>query len=237
MNALFALDEYRLIPKSQGQDEIPDDFKKKGAMIKQILSGCAICILAMISWANSSVKNEAVKREVSFEACHFRMNDPYGGTLTAMDGDKVANYYATINPKASHLFDTWIQFSCRSATDTKAFSELAGIRMTSRGWAIDPQSGYPDIKGTHTTFHSLHGKGWNGGGVTMDDTNGDEVRRIRTYGFCISHEQIALCGMVQHVGYLQHLNESVLPQVIKMLNSIEFVDDPSMESANSLSSL
>ncbi|MBN3853348.1 hypothetical protein G3N59_08170 [Paraburkholderia sp. Ac-20340] len=205
-------------------------------MIKQILVGCAICNLAMPSWANSIVHTETVKREVSVKACHFRMSDPYGGTLTENADEKLANYNAIINPKARRPFETWISFSCWGATDTSVISRLAGMRMTDKGWAIDPQSGYMSFKKAHTTFHSLHGEDWMGGGVSMDDINGDEVRRTRAYTFCIIHDQISLCGAVRYVAYLQHLNESVLPQVIKMLNSIEFVDDPSAASAHSVSS-
>ncbi|MBN3853351.1 hypothetical protein G3N59_08185 [Paraburkholderia sp. Ac-20340] len=205
-------------------------------MISRFFIVSIFTIVTTILWAKTPENIKAIEKEITVAGCRFKMIDRYNGTLTVYEEQNNANYHAVVNPTARRTFDTWIQFSCESAADAKTISLLSGMRMTPKGWAIDPQSGYPAIKGAHTKFHALHGKGWHGGGVSMDDTDGDETRRVRGYGFCIIHEQVALCGTVRHVGYLQHLNESVLPQVIKMLNSIEFVDDPSATPARPVSS-
>jgi hypothetical protein len=182
--------------------------------------GLALCLVANIVVAGQSGATQAVTREWSFDGCHFRMSDPYRGRID------IGSYIATINPKAHHPFEMWIQFTCQNPVTDKTLSELAGIKLTNKGWVLDSS---PDSIGppeTHTTFYPLHGKSWDAGGVTQDDINGDEERRVRVFAFCIPHDKLALCGVVRHVAYLSHLNESVLPQVIKLLESIEFIDAP-----------
>jgi len=84
----------------------------------------------------------------------------------------------------------------------------------------------------HIAFYPLHGKNWDGGGVTEDSINGDEDRRTRVNAFCIPHRKLALCGVVHHAAYLNHLNESVLSQVLQLLENIEFVDTPPSKLAS-----
>lgn len=98
--------------------------------------------------------------------------------------------------------------------------------MTDKGWALDPSPDNIGLKEQHTTFYPLHGKGWDGDGVTQDDVNGDERRRTRAFSFCIPHIQLALCGSMQSVAYLMCPKETTLPQVIKLLESVEFIDTP-----------
>jgi hypothetical protein len=83
-----------------------------------------------------------------------------------------------------------------------------------------------DAKALNTTLYTLHGKGWEGAGITQDQQDGDEDKRTRTFSFCLLHASRALCGTTDTVMYLAQPNESVLPQVIKLLESIEFIDAP-----------
>ncbi|HTV86150.1 MAG TPA: hypothetical protein VME63_12120 [Dyella sp.] len=161
--------------------------------------------------------------EWNFDGCHFKMADPFRGRTSGPGG---AAYFAQISPKARHPFETWIQFSCQNPVTPEIYVDRAGIRMTDKGWALDPSPDNIGLKEQHTTFYALHGKGWDGGGVTQDDINGDEKRRTRAFSFCIPHKQLALCGSIQNVAYLMWLKETTLPQVIKLLESIEFVDTP-----------
>ncbi|MBN3853349.1 hypothetical protein G3N59_08175 [Paraburkholderia sp. Ac-20340] len=206
-------------------------------MIKKILAGMAAFGISTVLCAKSPENIKYFTKEAKFSECHFKITDPYSGTLTVYEDQGTAYYNVDINKKVRRPFETRMQFSCESATDEKTISQLAGMKKTNRGWAIDQQSGYTKIKGAHTTFYSLKGKGWRGGGVSMDDINGDEGQRNRVYTFCIIHQQVALCGAVSRVAYLKHLNESVLPQVIKILNSIEFIDDLSVTTVSPVASL
>jgi hypothetical protein len=183
--------------------------------------GLTISLMTMTSMEVSSQlpATHRAEHEFSFDGCNFKFIDSYNGRKT------VASYFAIINPKAHQLFETQIQFSCNSATP-KTYLDSASIKLVNGVWSLDLSEEDPRPPSPHTTLYLLHGKGWQGAGSTQDDTDGDEDRRTQTFGFCIPHNAYALCGMAQHVGYLNHLDESVLPQVINLLESIEFIDSP-----------
>jgi hypothetical protein len=202
------------------------------------LLGVVACLTATIACAEQSKAHPVVEREVMLDGCHFKMKDPYQGQVDIDNESAVhtASYLATINPKANQPFETWIQFSCQNPVTAKTLSNYAGMKMTPNGWALDPSPEYGRLPQQHTTFYPLHGKHWDGGGVTQDQITGDEDSRRRIYAFCIPHNQLALCGVARPVAYLEHLNESVLHQVIKLLESIEFIDMPSAKPAAASSS-
>jgi len=162
---------------------------------------------------------------VTFNGCHFKMKDPYGGTLQATERSTpaLANYSAEINPSARHPFETWIQFDCENNVNISDLSKLAGVGKQNGRWVIAFNG---DAKALNTTLYTLHGKGWEGAGITQDQQDGDEDKRTRTFSFCLLHASRALCGTTDTVMYLAQPNESVLPQVIKLLESIEFIDAP-----------
>ncbi|WP_188691750.1 hypothetical protein [Silvimonas amylolytica] len=190
--------------------------------------------LSAIACAKENLASVPVMREVQFDACHFRLKDAYGGDLSATkySTPAQANYSANFHPKAKRPFETSIQFSCMNPVTPEALSDRAGIIMTSHGWALDRSPDNIGPKTQHTTFQPLNGKGWKGGGVTQDDINGDEANRRRVFAFCIPHGTVALCGVARHVAYLRKLKESVLPQTVQLLESIEFIGAPANAQAS-----
>jgi hypothetical protein len=198
------------------------------------LTATALVCVSTIACSKQPDAPQVVVREAAFDQCHFSLKDPYGGVLrtSKYSTPSVANYYATINLKFRHPFETSIRFSCQNPATAKTYSDRAGMQMTPKGWAIDPSPDNLGLKEQHTTFYPLHGQGWEGGGVTQDDINGDEDRRSRSFNFCIPHGQLALCGSVQNVAYLKWTKETTLPQVIKLLESIEFIDTPAPASSS-----
>lgn len=215
-------------------------------MSMRVCAMVLLACLAMLARATPLDPSQGVIREMNMrEGCHFTIKDPYlkqenqyrepvykNGSIfisfmyegNATDYyDSSGSYTAHINPQARHPFGTRIQFSCDPAT-SKIYLDSASIKLTDKGWALDLSKEDPRPPSPHTTLYLLRGRNWEGAGTTQDDTDGDEDRRVRTFGFCIPHHQLALCGMTRHVGYLEHLNESVLPHVIQLLESIEFID-------------
>jgi hypothetical protein len=184
------------------------------------------CLLAACLFTSYAYGQPAVERQVSFDECNFKLTDSYNGRVSIDDESEPhsASYISIINLKARHPFETWIQFSCENSASVQTFSDLGGIKKTASGWALDTSPQVIGEPGQHTTFHSLQGNGWSGGGVTQDDIDGDEEQRRRIFAFCIPYRQVAVCGVARSVGYLKHLNESVLPQVIQLLDSIKFVN-------------
>ena len=205
-------------------------------MIKiYVLPVAALCYAATLACAKQSAAEHPTVREFALDACHFSLVDPYQAWI---DTDKVSNphsasYIATLNPRSRHPFETSIRFSCQNAATAKTYSDRAGMQMTPKGWTIDPSPDNLGIKEQHTTFYPLHGQGWEGGGVTQDEINGEESRRTRSFSFCAPHGQFALCGSIQSVAYLMWPKETTLPQVIKLLESIEFIDTPTPASSSS----
>jgi len=165
--------------------------------------------------------------EVAFDGCHFKLTDPYKGRITG------ASYFATINSKSLHTPEIWIQFSCEKPVTPKTYLDSASIKLTTRGWVLDTSKEDPNPPSLRTTLYALHGKDWEGAGTTQDDTVGDERRRARAFNFCIPHQQLALCGSLERVVYLMWPKETTLPQVIKLLESIEFTDDATPTQAAS----
>lgn len=193
----------------------------------------ALALAIMPACAKQTTVVHPVVREFALDDCHFKLTDPYQAWF---DTDTVSNPHSAsyiangINPKARHPFATSIQFSCENPATAKTYLDSASIKLTPKGWALDLSNEDPRPPSSHTTLYLLHGNGWEGAGTTQDATDGDEDRRTRTFGFCIPHKSYALCGMVQHVGYLMWPKETVLPQVIKLLDSIEFIDTPASSS-------
>ncbi|MDQ7977578.1 hypothetical protein QYH69_10045 [Paraburkholderia sp. SARCC-3016] len=189
-------------------------------------------LVASVVYAKQSNPNHSVLREISLDSCKFRMKDPYhvGVSIDTRSSSHSASYVVTIDPRAQHPFQTWIRLSCEDPVTSRTLTDIAGMKMSDKGWVLNLTPN--DFEEQHTTFYPLRGQGWSGGGVTQDDTDGDETRRTRTFSFCIPHRQLAICGVAQSVGYLKWPNESVLPQVIQILESIEFIDMQSAAPAN-----
>jgi hypothetical protein len=189
------------------------------------LAGMVLCLVTTaVAGATPSTGNITV-REVVFNGCHFKMNDPYGGALQATHRStpQLANYNADINPKARHPFETWIQFDCENNVSLNDLPKLAGVGKENGQWVVAFNG---DAKALNTTLYTLHGKGWEGAGITQDQQDGDEDKRTRSFAFCLLHASQALCGTSDTVMYLAHPKESVLPHVIQLLESIEFIDAP-----------
>ncbi|MEX3966421.1 hypothetical protein AB4Y42_30055 [Paraburkholderia sp. EG286B] len=185
-----------------------------------------LSLLAACLFSSCTYSQPKIERQISVDGCNFNLSDSYSGRIS-VDNESTphsASYISTINLKARYSFETWIQFSCENSPGTQTLSDLGGIKKTANGWTLDTSPNVIGAPGQHTTFHSLQGNLWSGGGITQDDIEGDEEQRSRIFAFCIPYRQIAVCGVARSVGYLQHLNESVLPQVIELLDSIKFAN-------------
>jgi len=163
--------------------------------------------------------------EVAFGGCHFKLRDAYNGDIKAStDGSSsVANYHAEINPKARHPFGTWIRFHCEKEGTEKAFAGM-GMKYADSRWVLDRES-YSPLPEEHVAIYPLRGNSWNGAGLSSDQTSGDEDQRMRNFGFCISGAKQVVCGTIQQVMFLTSPKDSTIPQVIQLLQSIEFIDD------------
>ncbi|WP_156954401.1 hypothetical protein [Paraburkholderia acidipaludis] len=172
-------------------------------------------------WAEKSNTDKVVIREVEIGGCHFKMRDPYGGvlTLTTDRSFHYANYRVEVNPKSQRRFETEIQFECHDNVNISDLSDLAGIGRENGKWIINFSG---NAAAVNTKLYPLGGQGWDGAGITQDQVGDDGGRSALT--FCIMHHSQALCGQDDTVMYLDYPEESVLPQIIRLLNSIKFVN-------------
>jgi hypothetical protein len=193
--------------------------------IRRILVSALLCGTTSVAYAGRSVTHPIVVHEVAFDGCHFSMKDPYGGTLqsTRESTPALANYNAEINPKARHRFGTSTQFYCEKKGIEKAFKSM-GMKYDGSRWVLDKKS-YSPLPEEHVAIYPLRGNSWSGAGLSSDQTTGDEDQRMRNFGFCISGAKQVLCGTIQQVMFLTSPKDSTIPQVIQLLQSIEFIDE------------
>ncbi|WP_148669146.1 hypothetical protein [Burkholderia pyrrocinia] len=71
--------------------------------------------------------------------------------------------------------------------------------------------------------YSLEAVNGSGFYLIQDDRGGDPAQRERYLSFCIFHETMAVCGG-EPVMNLSDPNGDLLPYVLEILRSVEFVD-------------
>ncbi|MCP3706492.1 hypothetical protein M3I54_05745 [Paraburkholderia sp. CNPSo 3274] len=180
-------------------------------------------MLAACLFTNYAYSKSAVELQVTLDQCNFNLSDPYNGKIS-IDNESTphsAIYTSTISQDSKHPFDTKIKFDCHTDVDASNLSDLSGASKKNGKWMIDAGG---DAGAVNTKLYLLQGKGWDGAGITQDQTFGDEDRRTRGFTFCLVHGTKALCGLDDTVMYLAHPNETVLPQIIRLLNSIRFLN-------------
>ncbi|GGP25861.1 hypothetical protein [Silvimonas amylolytica] len=174
-----------------------------------------------------------VVHEVRFDACHYRVTDTFNGwiDLNTEGSTHTFSYIANLNPKAKRPFETSIQFYCDSNKGMdKAFFDM-GMQRTTGKWALKDGDDKP-LAEEHAVFYTLQSTGWNGGGYGLDQTWGEPKDRTRSFAFCLTNGPQTLCGYSEVVGYAKRPHEWVIPQVIKLLQSIEFIDVPVTDKAS-----
>ena len=130
-------------------------------------------------------------------------------------------YTSNIVKNAKHPFETVVRFDCHIDINTSNLANLSGASKKNGKWVIDTVE---DAESINTKLYLLHGKEWDGAGITQDPTFGDEDRRTRAITFCLIRGGRALCGLDDTVMYLAHPRETALPQIIRLINIIEFVN-------------
>ena len=186
------------------------------------LSFWVFCLAASTALANSP--STAVPREAEFDGCHFKLYDLYNGSLTlTTDGaPPVAVYSVIINPELLHSVEVSIRFTCDTAEGMRAFTEL-GFDNQSGVWKLIPNEHDPENL-ARVKLYPLTGNGTSGAASTDDQTMGEETERTQGLAFCLTNQKQILCGTSQAVGYLAYPEESSLPQVLELLESIEFLE-------------
>ena len=149
--------------------------------------------------------------------CNIRFVDPFFGYLNLDE-------YG-LRHKAA------VSVRCYEASDTLV--NTAWAQPDGRGgWKLKGYEDQLDVMRFYA-LESINAKGW---AVTEEDKIGDEAGRAKRLHYCLVREQKALCGHGD-MGYVQdirrHPQNDLTNYTLRILRSIEFVDEPAAAVAAS----
>ena len=156
--------------------------------------------------------------------CPIRLSDPYGGRL---DGN---NYVLIHLPyRRTGLAVLSLSFQCLGSDDAESQRRFVFAKYDNQRerWEPDFSALSSDdvalLKPVTKRF-DLRAVNSSGVGVTQDAVNGDPETRDRSLGFCLRHPPVMLCGSVPAVVRPYYSKVGLMPYVLTLLKSIEFVD-------------
>ncbi|WP_283439525.1 hypothetical protein [Pseudomonas panipatensis] len=184
-----------------------------------------LCFWALSFAASAAMANptaHGVMREAEFGGCHFKLSDHYKGSLRLTTSGTAAVYNLPFNPKLRNSVEVSILFFCDTGKGRKAFTDL-GLGNQDGVWVLIPNKSDPQNL-ARVKLYPLRGNGTSGAASTYDQTTGERSRRFQGLGFCLTDQKQILCGVSEAVGYVAYPKASSLPQVLKLLESIEFLE-------------
>ncbi len=172
------------------------------------------------AFADPKTSNEEVDLVHQIGSCAFQMENVGGGKL---DVDKDSKYGSYLVGYASGTTFWAVQMFCESLRPG-LLEDAAGISQQGNGYVLSNQA-EQFIPEQHVKLIRLASKNWTGGGTLTDSTTGEPFDRFRRFHFCLVHRDQALCGWSDVVPHLSNPNKSSLGEVLKLIKSVEFVDD------------
>jgi hypothetical protein len=172
----------------------------------------------------SAVAPEKVE-ELTIGMCHFRFDSTPNGWLNIQKDSSrpSANYHVDMQRK-SNSFDTNISFKCLSSSNEKRVSDFSSASYSQGVWSPKYTSSSRPLAGEDAQFIILHAKNSTGAADIRNDISGPEEWRTRNLGYCLIHEQVALCGTASPLMYVDQPKKSLQKDIVQLLESIEFVD-------------
>lgn len=186
-----------------------------------------LLLLAVSFFSSISTADETAQRmtvEYQLDSCNFKFPDPYNGRtdIDYQSSIHSASYITLIKPVTRHSFEVSIQFLCQTLKGREAFTNM-GYAYKNGQWVLIPDPNDPSNL-SNMKLYKLHGSQTEGVASTYDQTTGALTERTRGLGFCLTDQKQILCGISETVGYVAYPKESRLPQVLKLLESIEFIE-------------
>ncbi|CAE6736130.1 hypothetical protein R70006_02348 [Paraburkholderia domus] len=179
--------------------------------------------------------------EYAVGACRFRIASMFGGNFRVRSHSSPSQGIYDLpdtGPIASPVLNGGFSLNCNKAHDKQIGISLGAKLVNGRWLRYDPWGDGPELvpfeKLAHVRTVQLKGRNWIGKGITVDDTTGDEERRGRIFSFCLVHNTQALCGTTP-VAWLANPKVNQLWKIRAILESIEFVDAPTLANAGAAS--
>lgn len=197
--------------------------------LRVILIGIIFAIVPLNSYATDSnfSATEPSRLVVDMgEQCAISVKDYFKGHLAS--GMPLNASYWTDKPPVQTLMSKFgVSFVCASLIDN---SKGVIARQHGAVYDEDRKKWVPYFESdsdarlldTFTKVHNLKAVNGDGFYLTQDDRDGDPARRQRYLSFCIFHETMAVCGE-EPVMYLSDPDGNMLPYVLDILRSVEFV--------------
>lgn len=124
-----------------------------------------------------------------------------------------------------------IRFGCDTRDPTKVCREVVGVEHTQNSWvAWDSPDQTPLPEAAHIEVRELRSVNGIGAVRLQSDTTGNEERRARTLGFCLTSPNGATLSGVTFIDALFGKHKSVEPEVMKLLRSINFTGQNAFNS-------
>ena len=197
---------------------------------------CSLLLVAMTAKAEMSTSKSTSSvteaKYYSIGQCRFVINSLGGGAFTADNrSEPSAGAYTGLLATDDPEFTIF----CYPGASDDEISDQLGAKKINGKW-VWLGTGEPFESAQHFKIFAFSGKNWTGQAVTYDDTTGDEAMRQRRFSFCLLQTggSQVLCGTssVMPLGYPK---SNVLPKIMAVLRSIEFVNLPSPADANAAS--
>ncbi|WP_152530579.1 hypothetical protein [Paraburkholderia dilworthii] len=195
-----------------------------------IATGISFCIALGVPSASFAKSGQNERKDMIVSAsghnCAFSFHDPYGGWISG-------NSYVVddLPHKKTGVGDFSISFACVSSADNDSIRDYTIARY-------DEQKGHwqADFSGLSerdrkllkpaTQWISLKAVNSSGFGALQDMVTGDPETRSRSLGFCLLRPPVALCGSAPVVAIPHYSKVGVKPNVLRIIESIEFADAP-----------
>jgi hypothetical protein len=196
---------------------------QKGHSMKRL---AIACLMVMVFTISAPVKASATRPKTAqtemhvVGQCAFRIPKT-PGVRFEMDKDSDSGGFGvghTGDP------DFWaVQMACKSLSPD-LLETMVGVQRDGNTYVLGNQK-ERFIKEQNTKLILLNGVNWTGAGTITDSTTGELFDRYRRLNFCLVRGSRALCGWSNVVAHLSAPKKNVLKKVLRILNSIEFVDD------------
>jgi hypothetical protein len=198
--------------------------------IDKLIFTCAVICITLVGMAHAHAA-ESIKEEKSTvvnskgKTCPIRITDPFGGKLTESSYELTGLPYKKTNVEVLSLY-----LECASSDDADAVKRFVyAIFDVQHGkWQPDftslSQEDLTLLKPV-TRIFPLKAINSSGVGVTQDAVTGDPKQRSRAFTFCLRHPPVMLCGSTSTIAYPYYGKSGVMPYALRILDSLEFVDD------------
>jgi hypothetical protein len=174
--------------------------------------------------------------EYAMGSCQVRIANMFGGHFRIPDpksSPRNGRYYL---PETGRLASPVLQgfgIDCLDMKVSDGIESLLSIKQLDGRWLRKDRDDnwVPFEPQQHAQVFTFKGRNWAGTGLLVDDTTGDKKSRARILSFCLIHKAQALCGDTP-IALLSKSEDSELPKVEAILQSIEFVDEASSANSN-----